>query len=115
MIRRESDKKVIMGAHKVYSTILSKARGLMFTRRHNLAVIFPFASENRVCLHMLFVFYPIDVIFLDCRGKIVDLKEHFKPFSLNYTSKKPAKTVIELPEGTIRGIGLKSGDIIEIV
>ena len=41
-------------------------------------------------VHMLFVFFPLDLVFLDKNKRVVDKKEGFRPFSLNYTPKKPA-------------------------
>lgn len=61
---------------------------------------------------MFFVFYPIDVIFLDSEMKIVEIKENFKPFTI-YKPKKKARYVIELPKGTIARTKTIIGDIIE--
>jgi len=47
---------------------------------------------------MLFVFFPIDVIFLNSKKKVVD-KTTLNPWQLNYTPKIPSKYVIELPKG----------------
>lgn len=47
-------------------------------------------------IHMLFVFYPINVIFLDSNKKVVDIKKKLKPFTF-YSPKKKAKYIIELP------------------
>ena len=58
---------------------------------------------------MLFVFYPIDVIFLDGKKKVVDLKENFRPWTF-YKSKRPAKYVIECPKGTIKKTRTKIKD-----
>ena len=68
----------------------------MFSRRHNLVMVFP--EERKVKLHNWFVFYPIDVLFLDKQKKIIEIKENFKPFTFYY-SKKKASYVVELPVG----------------
>lgn len=47
-------------------------------------------------IHMLFVFYPINVIFLDSNKKVVDIKKRLRPFTF-YSPKKKAKYIIELP------------------
>lgn len=60
---------------------------------------------------MFFVFYPIDVIFLDENYKVVDFKEDFKPFTF-YTSKKPAKYIIELKSGVIKNTKTKLNNFI---
>ena len=91
--------------------LFSKMKGLMFTRKPK-ALIFDFCSEKRIGLHMWFVFYPIDVLFLDKNRKVVELKTGFMPFSA-YTSKKKARYAVELPKGTIRKSRTGIGDRIE--
>lgn len=73
----------------------SKIRGLMFSRKRNLVLVFD--KEKRIGLHMFFVFYPIDVYFLDSGKRVVEIKRNFRPFSF-YISKNKAKYAIELVE-----------------
>ena len=61
---------------------------------------------------MFFVFYPIDVLFLDKNKVVVDKKENFKPFAF-YNSKRKAMYEIELPNGTIRKTKTNIGDKIK--
>ena len=96
----------------VYDGILSKFIGLMFSRNKNTALIFKFNKEQIILLHMLFVFYPIDVLFLNKNKIVVDKKENFMPFAF-YKSKKKAMYVIELPFGTIKKTKTGIGDKIE--
>ncbi|MBI5393431.1 DUF192 domain-containing protein [Candidatus Woesearchaeota archaeon] len=72
---------------------LSKASGLMFSKRKNL--VFVFDNEVKEPLHMFFVFYPIDALFLDKDKKIVEIKRNFKPFRF-YSPKNKAQYIIEL-------------------
>jgi len=81
--------------YKICRSLWSKARGLMFSRKKNL--VFVFEEEKRIGLHMFFVFFPIDVLFLDSKKKVVEIKRNFRPFSF-YTSKEKAKYVVELSE-----------------
>ena len=50
-------------------------------------------------IHMLFVFYPINVLFLDSDKKVVDMKKRLKPFTF-YSPKQKSKYIIELPVET---------------
>lgn len=77
---------------KICKSLWSKTRGLMFSKKKNL--MFVFDDEKRRSLHMLFVFFPIDVLFLDKNKKVVE-KARLKPFSF-YKSKKKAKYVVEI-------------------
>ena len=61
---------------------------------------------------MFFVFYPIDVLFLDKTKIIVDIKEHFRPFTF-YKSRKKAMYAVELPHGIIKQTKTETGDKIK--
>lgn len=78
--------------YKVCKSVWSKARGLMFSRKKNL--VFVFSKEQRVWLHSFFVFFPIDVYFLDENKKIIE-KTRLKPFCF-YRAKEKAKYVVEI-------------------
>ncbi len=79
----------------------------MFSKKlKDSALLFVFPKETKISLHMFFVFYPIDVAFLNENMEVVDLKQNFKPFTI-YTSKKPAKYVLEMPLGSINKIDNK--------
>ncbi len=73
-----------------------KATGLMFTRsKKDFAYIFTFDHPRILSITMMFVFYPIDILFLE-NGKIVEIAKNVQPFSL-YVPKKKADAFIELP------------------
>jgi len=95
-------KKILMRKVKFASNTLERTKGLMFEdkKKFNYALVFDFPTESRIgaSLHMLFVFFPIDVLFLNKDKKIVD-KVTLNPFIPNYTPKKAAKFVIEMPKG----------------
>ena len=82
----------------------------MFSKKPK-TLIFVFNKEKIISLHMFFVFYPIDVLFLNKNKKVVQLKENFKPFKI-IIPKKPAKYIIELPNNTIKKTNTKIGDIL---
>ena len=103
-------KNTIISKNTVFcSSPLAKAIGLMFSKKSDKSLIFVFKKEKIVPLHMLFVFYPIDVLFLNKEKKIVEIKEHFRPSSF-YSPKNKARYVIEMPEGSIRKFNLKISD-----
>ena len=92
--------------------VFSKFVGLMFSKKRKGALIFRFEKERIIALHMFFVFYPIDVLFLDKKNIVVDKKESFMPFTF-YSSKRKSMCAIELPNGTIRKTKTEIGDKIE--
>ena len=100
-------KKIICDA-QVCKSMWSKGLGLMFSLRPR-ALLFIFDKEQKAGLHMFFVFFPIDVVFMDKDWKIVEIKENFRPWTL-YNPKKKAQFVLELPTWTVEGTGLMVGD-----
>ena len=69
-------------------------------RREDFALVLAFDEEKKISLHMFFVFYPIDVLFLDENKRVVEMKKNFRPFAI-YNSVKRAKYVVELACGII--------------
>jgi uncharacterized membrane protein (UPF0127 family) len=54
---------------------------------------------------------PLDMLFVDQYGRIVDIHERAVPESLDtIASKAPARVVIELNGGTAARLGIKIGD-----
>ena len=105
--------KIICKNVKICKSIFSKALGLMFSFPINdKCLIFIFDNARRIDLHMFFVFYPIDVLFLDEGKKVVEIKERFLPFRIYY-SKNKCNYVIELPLRVIKDKGIKVGDVLE--
>ena len=95
MIFNKTTKTTVSRNHMLCKSSFSKARGLMFRLRPK-ALIFVFEKPKIVALHMFFVFFPIDVIYLDKKKEVIEIKEQFMPFSF-YTPKKKASYVVELP------------------
>ncbi len=97
-------------AAKLCRSVLSKTIGLMFSKKK--IIVLEFKKEKIIPLHMFFVFYPIDVLFLDKNKKIIEIKRNFKPFTL-YTSKNKAKYVVEMPKQ--EKIRFKTGDSVTFI
>jgi uncharacterized protein len=111
MIKNITKNTIICKNKKFLTTIISKAIGLMFSKKiKDIGYIFVFDKSQRIDLHMFFVFFAIDVIFLNELKEVIEIKKNFKPFTL-YSSKKPIKYFIELPLKLSDKI--KIGDILE--
>lgn len=82
-------------------------RGLMFRKKQNLLMVFP--REQKISLHMMGVFFPIDVLIVDTSGRIVEIKRDFRPFQF-WSSKEKGKYVMELAEKGIYDVE----DVLEI-
>jgi uncharacterized protein len=92
--------------------LLQKAKGLMFSPQKDL--IFEEKTERFVPLHMFFVFYAIDVLFLNKDKKVVEIKEWFKPFTF-YSPQNKAQYIIELKSGRIAEARTAIGDHCEFI
>ena len=109
-IKNTTKKTLLAKNAKICESIFSKSLGLIFSRKKSL--IFIFKEEKIIPLHMFFVFYPIDVLFLNKNKIIIEIKENFRPFAF-YTPKNKAKYIIELPQNTIKKTKTHVGDKIK--
>jgi len=65
-------------------------------------------------VHTFAMNFPIDVVYLDAKQCVVHVEEGLKPWRLGHV-KMQAKSVIELPEQSVKTSGTAIGDEIEIV
>jgi uncharacterized membrane protein (UPF0127 family) len=106
VLRKEKKVKLANSIH-IRNSFVGKGTGLMFHRKiKDSAYIFPFESERKIAITMMFVFFSIDILFLNKENKIVEIKKCLKPFS-NYIPKKKAMYVVELPEGHVDKFKIK--------
>ncbi len=88
----------------------------MFSRelKDNEALILANKKESvENAIHTFFVFYPIDVLWLDKNFKVVYKRESLKPFTFSAKPKKASKYIIELRKGKSRNINI--GDKLKFV
>ena len=75
-----------------------RGRGLMFRRSLPEDEVYLFVegreSVAQTTIHMLFVFFPIAVVWLDAKKQVVD-KAVARPFRPFYAPKRPAKYFVE--------------------
>lgn len=102
-----SKKRVLAQDAEERDTFLGNGLGLMFRKRQSMILSFP--SEGIRALHMWFVFFPIDVLFLDKSQKVVEIKENFVPWSV-YFPRKKARYVVEIPKGWTKKSKTDIGD-----
>jgi len=88
-------------------THLSRLRGLlgrMKLRRDDGLWVAP--SQG---IHTIGIRFPIDVVYLDAKNRVLHLIEHFRPFRIA-PFRVHAKSVLELPTRTIYVSGTQVGD-----
>ena len=105
------------GPHKfaieVATTPAQLEQGLMF--RRNLApdagMLFDFGQPTMAMMWMKNTLIPLDMLFVDEHGRIVNIRERAVPESLDIiASSAPARGVIELNGGTAARLGIQPGD-----
>lgn len=94
-------------------TQISQMIGLMFRSSipSDYAMIFVMKKPSSVGIHMLFMRFPIDVIFLNEEKKIIGLSHHM-PWT-GHSSMKNVKYVIETNPGAIEKYKISIGGMME--
>lgn len=96
---------------KKANTFLTRLKGLMFRKK-------PLDNEGLwivPCnsIHMCFMFFPIDAVFLDKQNRITHLVNNLQPWRL-VLPVSGAQSVIELPPGTIKKLKLDLHQTIDL-
>lgn len=91
----KGNEKLLEG--KSSKSTLFKLKGLMFRKKlkENQCIMFEFNKEEMIMIHMLFVFFNIDAVWLDKNYKILEIKRNIKPFTYLIKPKFKAKYLIE--------------------
>lgn len=90
-----------------------REQGLMFVKQMGAdeAMIFIYEPAQYVAMWMKNTFLPLDMLFVDDRGCVVNVKERAKPQSLDtIAAGAPVALVVELNAGTIAARGIHKGD-----
>jgi uncharacterized protein len=74
-------------------------------------MLFDFKADAPVAMWMRNTRIPLDMLFIDREGRIVNIAERTVPFSeTSISSKGPVRAVLELNGGTSSRLGIKPGD-----
>ena len=99
------------------TTIAQKTKGLSGrnTLCKNCGMLFTFGFETNLPFWMKDTLIPLDMIWLDKNGKIVDIQTITETNSTKiYQNKSPAQFVIELNANDSQKLNLKIGDIVNL-
>ncbi len=111
-ITRKSDGKVIGERIRVADSFMARFRGLMLSDE-------PAAGEGLLIspcnsIHMMFMRFPIDAIFVDAKNSIKALYRRLTPWLGISSIHRDACAVIELKAGSIDQTGVVIDDILEM-
>jgi len=90
-----------------------RAQGLMFRRQlaADAGMLFLFGGSQERAMWMKNTLIPLDMLFIDDRGKIVRIEQRTVPHSLRaIMSGQPVSAVLELNAGTTSRLVIKPGD-----
>ncbi len=95
--------------------LISQSKGLMFRKgiTERYALVFILSAPRSVSIHMFFVYFPIDVLFLDTDKKILAATT-LKPWTGLVRSPESTRYIIEMHSGSIERHALCPGDAIRI-
>jgi len=94
--------KVLADKVELAETFWRRFLGLMFRRnfRKGQALLFKLAKSGRYGVHMFFVRFPIDLLYLNQNFVVVDIRRELRPWRI-HRPKVKANYIVELPAGTI--------------
>jgi hypothetical protein len=98
---------------EIATTPQQMEQGLMF--RPSLApdagMLFDYGRPSMAMMWMKNTLIPLDMLFVDAQGRIVNIHERAVPGSLaTIAAAAPARAVIELNGGTAARLGIRPGD-----
>jgi hypothetical protein len=91
-------------------TPLTRARGLLGRgglKRGEGILLRPASS-----IHMWFMRFAIDAVFLDREDRVLRIVSHLRPWRV--AGCKGAKAVVELPAGECERVGVSPGDVVRV-
>jgi len=98
---------------EIADTEQARERGLMFRKElpPGRGMLFDFHREQQVGFWMKNTLIPLDMIFIDGRGRIVSIAQDAKPMSEDVImSGGQVRAVLEVDGGTARRLGIAPGD-----
>jgi len=106
---------------EVVSSPEDRSRGLMF--RESLArsagMLFVFEEKGVYPFWMKNTLIPLDIIWIDSSGRVVDIKENAQPckegLCPDYVPAGRADRVLELNAGSVKRTGLRVGDTVRLL
>jgi len=79
----------------------------MFSKKKDQVLVLINKKETNTPIHMWFVFYPIDVVWLNSKKEVVFIKRSLRPFK-SINPKVKARYVLEFPDNSTEDIKLGS-------
>lgn len=115
MIKLERTGEIIAMQHVVYTGLFEQAWGLRFASQiDECAYVFMMPSPRKIFADNLFVFFDLDMVWLDADMRVIDIDEYVPPFALWVGHKGKALCLIEFAAGVVSEYGIKKGDVLHL-
>lgn len=101
---------------EVADTEQAQATGLMFRKSlpADRGMIFVFKNEEPREFWMKNTYLPLDILYLDAKGKVVSIRPMEPMTTTPVPSDQPAQYAIELNRGAAATTGVKVGDVLTL-
>jgi hypothetical protein len=122
-ILNKTRKTVIAEETEVAESFRKKTVGLMFRGGIGEAccLLMEFENAGRHSIWMLGMRFPIDLVFLDAKKRVVCVFRDVRPVGFSpktwrmYDAPEPVKWILELRAGRVHRTGTKAGDALSFV
>jgi uncharacterized membrane protein (UPF0127 family) len=104
-VRNEARNTVLAERCRVASSVRDRTVGLLATPAPGE----PLLIERSPSIHMFFMRYPIDVVFLDTHRRVRKVVPGLKPWRVVWWA-RGARDCLELPSGALEGTDTQVGD-----
>jgi uncharacterized membrane protein (UPF0127 family) len=89
-------------------SLWAKTKGLLGARQ-----AYPVFFKTRWGIHTFCLNFPIDVLILDSRSKVVNMAQRLPPYRIFFWHPRH-EHVLELPAGEIAKLAIRRGDTVEV-
>ncbi len=107
---RKKDNSIILSRLYVADSLFKRCKGLLgrkFIGRDE-GLLIPKCNA----IHTIGMRFPIDVVFLDEKGKIVHIKHSFPMGKIMFVPIWPARFVVEMFSGRCKEVNLQVGEVL---
>jgi uncharacterized membrane protein (UPF0127 family) len=109
-VRRAADGAVLCERCEIPKSAFGRMRGLL--GRDGLEPGSGMLIDRAPSVHMFFMRFPIDVVFLDRDRRVVGVRHGLRPWRV--AGARHAVAALELPAGAAAVVGLAEGDVLAL-
>jgi uncharacterized protein len=107
-VRRTADGALVCERCEIPESAFGRARGLL--GREGLEPGSGMLIDRAGSVHMFFMRFPIDIVFLDRDWKVLSVRHELRPWRV--AGSRGAVAALELPAGAAAAAGIAEGDVL---